>query len=231
MGSGAFPIRMSSSRQFTTQILELMTQWKHSTLIPTSHRNVVLRTATPQDRSAIIALINRVCSEKKHLQTLRYKPSPQWEHLLKTGYDPQEGMWLGVATYNRAIIGFGRVFADASHTNRRPTGNVGLVLQAGWRHRGVGSLLLEKVIALAQEMGYAYLRADILTVNQASLHLFRKFGFEAIDTHRMYWEARDIYTEEVIMERCIMPTLSSFAAGCTKTDGGHEYSDTRNTIY
>jgi L-amino acid N-acyltransferase YncA len=164
---------------------------------------MILRTAKPGDRDQIIALINRVAGERRYLQTDCYRPTTSWERLLRVGYDAKAGMALIVLTHSHEIIGIGRLFADSLHTSLCPIGNLGLVLTPAWRDMGLGTKLLLTLIAIARRLGYFYLRADILQSNQRSSRLFQKFGFEITDIHRTYWLAKEVWVDEMTVERSI----------------------------
>jgi ribosomal protein S18 acetylase RimI-like enzyme len=59
-----------------------------------------------------------------------------------------------------------------------------MYIKAGYRGKGLGSILLEKAITQAKEMGYEKLRLDTLPSMQAAQHLYRKTGFYEIASYR-----------------------------------------------
>jgi ribosomal protein S18 acetylase RimI-like enzyme len=56
-------------------------------------------------------------------------------------------------------------------------GDLGMLVDAGWRGRGVGSALLQAAIDLSRERGLHKLCLDVWPANSAALALYRKFGF------------------------------------------------------
>jgi RimJ/RimL family protein N-acetyltransferase len=170
---------------------------------------MVLRSARSGDREQIIALINVVAGEKRHLQTICYQPSAAWEKLLRVGYDFHSGMHLLVLTNGKKIFGVGRLSVDRQNSPDRPTGNLGLVIAPAWRGQGWGKKLLATLIFCARQIGYEYLRAEILQCNQRSLKLFQNFSFAATHIHKIYWPARQAWVDEVTVERCIIRPAGS----------------------
>ena len=56
-------------------------------------------------------------------------------------------------------------------------GDVGMLVDANWRGRGVGSALVQAGIDWAQEQGLHKLSLEVFTTNTAAIALYRKFGF------------------------------------------------------
>lgn len=55
---------------------------------------------------------------------------------------------------------------------------VALVLDKDYRGKGLGSLVLRKLIDYAKDKGLRYLKAEIYDFNEPSLNLFSKFDFK-----------------------------------------------------
>ncbi len=55
-------------------------------------------------------------------------------------------------------------------------------LRSDWQGRGLGMLLMQRIIAVAQGRGIAELTGDVLHENKAMLQLCRSLGF-AFDAH------------------------------------------------
>ncbi len=71
--------------------------------------------------------------------------------------------------YDDKLIGDCAIFDDNM---------VALVLDKDYRCKGLGSLVLEKLIDYAKDKGLRYLKAEIYDFNEPSLNLFSKFGFK-----------------------------------------------------
>lgn len=91
----------------------------------------------------------------------------------------------------------GEIIGDAS-LNRYPRrmnhrGELGItVVRSHWR-RGVGSVLLQKVIDFAKKNGMEYIDLTVRSDNHAAIALYRKFGFHKIGTHPAFKIVRGEY--------------------------------------
>jgi ribosomal protein S18 acetylase RimI-like enzyme len=65
------------------------------------------------------------------------------------------------------------------HVDARPygVGEIGMLVDRGWRGRGVGSALLEAAIGWARERGLHKMSLEAWAHNTRAIALYRKFGF------------------------------------------------------
>jgi L-amino acid N-acyltransferase YncA len=151
-----------------------------------------------KDRRQVIEVINRVAAEGRFLQTECYIPTPAWENLLENGADEGKGCLLVVIKDREKLIGFGRLSPD--DLGGRYTGNVGIVLLQDYRHKGIGTRLLEFIVNIAPQFGYENLTADILMDNLVSLRLFSGRGFIRFSSKNLYLKHRNAVVEEIRMQ-------------------------------
>lgn len=52
-----------------------------------------------------------------------------------------------------------------------------------FRERGIGRMLLERIIADAREIGYTYMRLDTLPSLHSALHMYQTYGFYEIEKY------------------------------------------------
>jgi RimJ/RimL family protein N-acetyltransferase len=77
-----------------------------------------------------------------------------------------------VAVADSQIIGM--IHVEAS---RHGFGEIGMLVDRGWRGRGVGAVLLRAAIGLAREQGLHKLSLEVFAHNTAAIALYRKCGF------------------------------------------------------
>jgi ribosomal protein S18 acetylase RimI-like enzyme len=77
-----------------------------------------------------------------------------------------------VAVADSQVIGLLHVEAS-----RHGFGEIGMLVEQGWRGRGVGSALLRTAIVLAREQGLHKLCLEVFAHNTAAIALYRKHGF------------------------------------------------------
>ena len=134
-----------------------------------------VRTLDPGDLRACLDLFVAVCMEGRWLATEapvnRLEVRASWRAILDTGHgtlllaeerprDPPAGLALLV----------GRV---------RP--ELGMLVAAGHRRRGVGDLLLAAAVEWSRSIGAAELVLHVFTHNEGAVALYRKHGFEIRD--------------------------------------------------
>jgi ribosomal protein S18 acetylase RimI-like enzyme len=77
-----------------------------------------------------------------------------------------------VAVAGGQVIGMLHVEAS-----RHGFGEIGMLVDRGWRGRGVGSALMRAAIGLAREQGLHKLSLEVFVHNTAAIALYRKCGF------------------------------------------------------
>ena len=58
------------------------------------------------------------------------------------------------------------------------TAEIALLIDDAHQHAGIGTLLLEQLVGLARRLAFGRLVADVLSVNNAMLHVFHSLGFD-----------------------------------------------------
>ena len=61
--------------------------------------------------------------------------------------------------------------------SRHGFGDIGMLVDRGWRGRGVGSALMEAAASWARDQGLHKLCLEVFTHNTAAIALYRKSGF------------------------------------------------------
>lgn len=77
-----------------------------------------------------------------------------------------------VAVADGQVIGMLHVEAS-----RHGFGEIGMLVDRGWRGRGVGSALMRAAISLAREQGLHKLSLEVFARNTAAIALYRRCGF------------------------------------------------------
>lgn len=131
-----------------------------------------IRRFTTTDREALIATVNTVCAEGRWMKTLRYEPTPAWEHALAETTCPCH--LLLVATDRGRIVGWCCVFPDEQ---KKSGADIAIGLLSEYREQGLGTTMVRQVITWARERGFMRLHLITRTDNDRAIQLFRKFGF------------------------------------------------------
>jgi len=141
-----------------------------------SVQNVHIRFAKATDVGAITRILNQVIreqayigitdevSEAERVAWLAEHPADRYPVLVAESEGEGIG-WLSLSPYRK-----GRPALDR-------TAEVSYFIEAGWRGRGVGSLLLDRGIHHARETGRSVLIAILMHTNTGSIRLLEKHGF------------------------------------------------------
>jgi RimJ/RimL family protein N-acetyltransferase len=126
---------------------------------------IVVRPAEERDRRALAELFASVASERDGIATEPPVDVEAWA--ANWGL---EGTIVAVA--GDEIVGELRV-----EPSWFGYGEIGMMVAAGWRGRGVGSALVAAAIEWARAQGMHKLSLSVFPHNAAAIALYRKFGF------------------------------------------------------
>jgi len=136
--------------------------------------NLFIHTFAGPDKPALVAAINAVCAEGRWMRTLRYEPTPAWEHALNAADCPDH--LLLVVQDGAQIIGWCRTFPAHCH-NGDATASLGVGLLPDYRNRGIGAALVRASLSWARNAGLARITLTTRPDNHHAMHVFRKCGF------------------------------------------------------
>jgi ribosomal protein S18 acetylase RimI-like enzyme len=72
------------------------------------------------------------------------------------------------------------------------------VIRDEW-NKGIGSILMEKLIEFAKDAGIEILNLEVRADNTNAVHLYEKYGFRHIGTSPAYFKIGDEYVDFEIM--------------------------------
>ena len=164
-----------------------------------SSADVVIRRAAPGDAAALVELGRSVSAEPE-------------------GWLITDGGWRGVAEERRYLRAVRRsphaaVFvADAggeivgrlslardAHPASLHVADLGLMVAAGERRRGIGQALLEQAVAWAREVGVEKLELHVFPHNEPAIRLYERFGFEREGLRRAHYRRGAELVDAVLM--------------------------------
>jgi RimJ/RimL family protein N-acetyltransferase len=124
-----------------------------------------IRAAEEGDRRALAVLFAAVAEERDGIAT---EPPVDIDRMSER-WEIDETL---VAAAREELIGMIHV-----ERNRFGFGEVGMLVAAGWRGRGVGSALIAASIDWARAQGLHKLALSVFPHNEAAIALYEKFGF------------------------------------------------------
>ncbi len=133
-----------------------------------------IRPFAARDAPGTIAAINAVCAEGRWMRTLRYEPTPAWEHALSCPECANHSL-LVVRVQSR-IVGWCRIFpVDGQDGKKSAALGIGLLLE--YRDRGIGTALIARSLQWARESDLREVTLTTRADNHRAVHVFREQGF------------------------------------------------------
>jgi len=98
----------------------------------------------------------------------------------------------------------GRLLARMSlardpHPASRHVADLGLMVAAEHRRRGIGTLLLDAAVAWARVSGVSKLELHVFPWNEPALRLYEAFGFEREGLRKSHYEREGEYVDAILM--------------------------------
>jgi len=160
---------------------------------------IQIRPARPEDASTLVELgaaiggepeawlLNTdgwrsVTEERRYLRALRRHPDAA----------------VFVAEDNGEIVGRLSVARDP-HSASRHVADLGLMVAASHRRRGIGRALLEQAEAWARSAGVVKLELHVFPWNEPAIRLYEEFGFEREGLRRDHYRRNGDYVDAILM--------------------------------
>ena len=164
-------------------------------------KEVILRTLRWEDLDDLIVLMNSLVDEGAEIG-----------RNVKVTRD-EEADWLGkkLASLERGEEFFlvaeadGKAIGTSGLTKKKGwwshVGELGIIIEKSYRNVGIGTEMLEEILAQAEKMGLKILTLRLFSTNRTAYHLYEKLGFR--ETGRipraLYKDGK--YLDEVIMTK------------------------------
>ena len=162
--------------------------------------DIAVRFATPGDAAAVAAIYNQGIEDR--IATL--------ETELRSADERRQ--WMAgrgarhpviVAEQAGSVIGW----ASLNPFNPRPVydhvADFSVYVERGWRGKGVGRRLLERLIALARQLGYHKVVLAAFPFNTAGMALYERLGFTTVGVYREQGWLDGAWVDVVIMEKLL----------------------------
>jgi RimJ/RimL family protein N-acetyltransferase len=121
--------------------------------------------------------------ERRYLKALR-----RYEHAAVFVAETAEGQ----------IVGRLSVARD-QHPASAHVADLGLMVAASHRRRGIGSALLDEAVEWARERGISKLELHVFPHNEPALRLYEKYGFEREGYRKRHYRRRDGFVDAILM--------------------------------
>ncbi|MFH1141651.1 MAG: acetylglutamate kinase [Chloroflexota bacterium] len=182
---------------------------------------IVLRLATPQDIPAIMRIHNQGIEDRiATVDSQLHTPEEQWEWYHNHG--PSEPIIVAECEGN--TIGWAALSRFSQRKTYQGIKELSIYIERQWRGKGVGTMMLERLIEIAHGLGIYKIVLNALPVNQGAIALYRKFGFRTVGTWQGQGKIDDQWVDMVLMEKHLShparDTTRKGPLGSPKSAGG-----------
>lgn len=101
------------------------------------------------------------------------------------------------------IIGWGSLNVFNSREAYRFVADFSVYVERGWRGKGVGSRLLERLVELARQHGFHKMVLSAFPTNTSGVALYEKFGFRTVGVYREQGMLDGHWVDTVVMEKLL----------------------------
>jgi RimJ/RimL family protein N-acetyltransferase len=160
---------------------------------------LVIRRATPADAAALVELGRAVSSEPEAWLITEgdwRTASDERRYLRAVRRSPNAAVFVAEAP--EGIVGRLSLARDA-HPASPHVADLGLMVAAGHRRRGIGTALLERAVEWAREVGVDKLELHVFPHNEPAIRLYERFGFEREGLRRDHYRRGAELVDAVLM--------------------------------
>jgi len=159
-----------------------------------------VRPATAADAAAICEIYNQGIEDR--LATL--------ETELRTPDERRQ--WLAgrserhpviVAEHDGRVTGWGSLNVFNARPAYRHVADFSVYVERGWRGKGVGRVLLERLVELGRELGYHKLVLSAFPFNTAGVALYERLGFRTVGIYKEQGLLDGQWVDTIIMEKVL----------------------------
>ena len=160
----------------------------------------MIRPAALSDSEAIAAIWNREVLETA--ATTDTEPrSVEAQRAWLAAHGPAHPVI--VAVEDGEVVAFGALSPYRAKPSYARTVENSVYVKDGWRGKGLGGLVLERLLALAAEHGHRSVVARITAVNEASLALHERHGFVRVGHEREAAIKHNVWHDVITLQRLV----------------------------
>ena len=162
-------------------------------------KNYVIRRAAPADASALVELGRAVSSEPEAWLITEgdwRNVGDERRYLRAVRRSPHAAVF--VAENEDGIVARLSLARD-SHPASPHVADLGLMVAAAHRRRGIGRTLLEQAVGWARESGVEKLELHVFPHNEPAIKLYEQFGFEREGLRRDHFRRGGRLVDAVLM--------------------------------
>ena len=166
--------------------------------------NLVFREAEIDDAEEMISYLNIVGGESDNLMhgSEGFKvPVEAVKRRIQASHDADNSIIL-IALAGEKIIARAELdgYPGARlHHNAR----FSISVRKDYWNMKIGTMLMTMIIERARKMNLRNIELEVIAENKAAIALYHKMGFSDVGIYRNYWFANNVYSDAIVMQKCL----------------------------
>ena len=180
----------------------------------TREMTVTIRAATAADAEAIATIHNQGIEDRIATLDIALR-SPEDSRAWLAERGPRHPVIVAIAGPGNAVDDVGHVdgaarivgWGSLNRFNPRAAYDhvvdFSVYVERGWRGRGIGGQLLDRLVELARSLGYHKMVLSALARNAVGIAMYARAGFDRVGIYREQGQLDGEWVDTVIMERIL----------------------------
>jgi len=132
---------------------------------------IQIRKATREDCPAMLELIRELALYEKAPEEVTVDP----KHFEESGFGPQPVWWAFVAEEESAVVAFALYYIRYSTWKGQVMYLEDILVTERMRGKGIGSLLMDRLITEAKDKGFKRMVWQVLEWNEPAINFYKKY--------------------------------------------------------
>ena len=134
--------------------------------------NIAIRKAVKEDWAVMMQLINELALYEKAPEEVTVK----FEHFVESGFGDNPVWWAFVAEVDKVVVSFALYYIRYSTWKGQRMYLEDLITTESMRGKGIGSLLLDKLIEEARAKKFTGMMWQVLEWNEPAINFYKKYN-------------------------------------------------------
>jgi L-amino acid N-acyltransferase YncA len=133
--------------------------------------NIIIREAAKEDCPRMMELVKELAEYEKAPEQV----TVSFDHFVQSGFGPNPVWWAWVVEANDNVEGFALYYTRYSTWKGQRMYLEDIIVTDKMRGKGLGKLLLDKLIEVAAAKGYSGMMWQVLEWNEPAINFYKKY--------------------------------------------------------
>jgi L-amino acid N-acyltransferase YncA len=161
-----------------------------------------VRLASEVDAEAICHIYNQGIEDRVATLETELRTAEERRDWIKHR-SPRHPVIVAEAAPPETVIGWGSLNVFNPREAYRFVADFSVYVERSWRGKGVGSVLLERLIELARQHGFHKMVLSAFPTNASGVALYEKFGFRTVGIYREQGLLDGQWVDTIAMEKIL----------------------------